>query len=148
MRYVKPLTLFLTILLLYHLAEGWIWHEIGYDWNFSHSHVFGWLIFVISQVLFPILFVSVAYRFKPVTQSRSWIVAAWLMCWVPLMVSTAIDSVLFNDLTGYYHDYVLSHTAGWGETRTVGHVIVFFQWIWVTVFTLILVTKRQRKANT
>ncbi|WDL97265.1 hypothetical protein [Alicyclobacillus sp. ALC3] len=63
------------------------------------------------------------------------------------MISTVVSNIVFNDVTGYYRDYVLSHISGWGETRTAEHAIVLIQWIWVTVFTWILMPNWRRDAN-
>ncbi|QQE79709.1 hypothetical protein [Alicyclobacillus sp. SO9] len=91
-RLFELLAIILLTLLVFDIVAGWLWYIIGYD-----RHVAVALSlpeFVIRNITFPILFTVIAVRLKPLKSEKYWYFWAFLICLIPLLISTSVGGFL------------------------------------------------------
>jgi hypothetical protein len=126
---LKVFILLVLCLVVYHLVVGWLWHMIGFEWEFNHWRLFGWATYVVRGVAFPIVFAKVVFhRLRENEVSKWWKRGAYWICLLPLMASAVVDSYVFMVASGYQ---AAEHDWGAG----VEGLIVLFQWA-ITAFLL------------
>lgn len=96
---VRTLSWIVAILVLYESIAGWLWHRIGY---YSHWHLLLSIPeFLVRNILFPIVFTLLVKRIKPDSPTKGWLVRAFLICLVPLLISTSAGSTIARITSGY-----------------------------------------------
>lgn len=102
------LVVIVLFLVVYQLGVGWFWHSIGFEWNFDHGRVFGWATFMTRGIGFPVVFASLIARARPNDENEHWALWGFLVCWIPLLISTSVDGFVWMIASGYQttiHDW-------------------------------------------
>lgn len=122
---------------------AWAWHQLGFE-----GYHFGWLIEIVNLVFFPLLFLTIVYKRRPIGASRWWTLGAYLVCWLPLVTSTIVGHVVYTRVSGYYHAMQISTMAGAMENIAVGQFMVLLQCVWLTMFVLLFMAWKSWMSRT
>jgi len=107
----KPLRAILGILLIYNLCVALLWHQLGYPGG-QFGTLFGLLTMIFNNIGFPTFFILMVYKHRPNTAGDWWTLRAYVVCWLPLIINTVINHVVYIHVTGFYHAMMTSTVAG------------------------------------
>ncbi|QQE77261.1 hypothetical protein [Alicyclobacillus sp. SO9] len=127
--------LIVTVLTLsiFEVVFGGLWHIVGFNDSVSHLAV-SFPEFLIRNVALPVLLTMLVARMKPPVSNKYWSLGAFLICLIPLLMSTSVGLYVAEFASGRYEDYqrqnilglILSTYFGYIVTGTV--LIASFKW--------------------